>query len=74
MLGWGNLTGTVSNSESGPPLRPRLVRRTQGVLGLRVLQLDIGRQRAKSVQQSGDSVVSSGKWAIRTPGGARHRM
>ena len=34
----GHVTGPVSNSESGPPPRARLVRRTQGRLGLSVLQ------------------------------------
>jgi hypothetical protein len=54
MLGWGNRDRHgVHNSGSGPPPRARLVRRTQGLLGLHVLQLEIGRQRAKSVQQPG---------------------
>ena len=37
--------------------RARLVRRAQGLLGLRVLRLEIGRHRAKSVQQSVDAVA-----------------
>src|ERR1019366_7598813 len=37
--------------------RAQLVRRAKGLLGLRVLRLEIGRHRAKSVQQSVDAVA-----------------
>lgn len=35
----------------------RRVRRAKGLLGLRVLRLEIGRHRAKSVQQSADALA-----------------
>ena len=47
---------TVPNSESRPPRGAYAPRACERLLGLFVLRLEIGRQRAKSVQQSVDAL------------------